>query len=132
MERFIHTGVYGDHSTDGWLEWGLNHSFARKRAQEEYTPASNELALVDGWIANGRMDRANELIQKAGALAAVEARLRWGIEIKGWRDEWAEQKYKSFYDSYAQDFAAAMAAEEACAQGIEINGDFSEPGIRTW
>lgn len=77
------------------------------------------------------MERANELIQKAGALAAVEARLRWGVEIKGLDDEWAEQKYRSFYDSYAQDFAAAMASEEARAQGVEIDGDFSEPGIRT-
>lgn len=128
MGSHIHEGVYGDHSTDGWLEWGLNAHFAQSRAKEGYTPASNELALVPDWLVHGEVERANMLVQKAGLLAAAEARIRYGIQINGWESEDAEREFRRFYDRQAQDYAAAEAAEEAWAQGLEIEG-FEWPNV---
>lgn len=119
----IHTGVYGDHAKPGGLnEWHLEEHFAQRRAEEAYTPASDALAFVPGWIANGRIERADALIQRGGLLAAAEARIRHGVEIEGWESEEAEQEFRQFYDLKTIQYAGMLAAKEARFQGVEING----------
>lgn len=131
---FPYTGVYGDHSTRGWNDWYLDYYNARKRAQGGYTPASNALVdltyEIEGETPVEEAERKQAAIQKAGILAAAEARSK-GYTINGWESEEAALELRLFYDSYAQDFAAAEAAKEARSKGIEINGDFSEPDIQT-
>lgn len=117
----IHEGVYGDHSTDGWLEWGLEEHFAQRRAAGAYTPASNELAFVPNWRRLGRVQRADGLVQKAGLLAAAEARLK-GYEINGWESEEADAEYRSFFDPKTLGYAAMIALTEARTEGLEIVG----------
>ncbi len=135
---FYYTGVSGDHSTDGWLEWGLNAHYAEKRAEEDYTPASNRLAMVESYRGTAEaypedrakaLKRAEKLMGEAILLAAAEARVRYGVQIIGHESAKAEQEFRDFYDRQAQGYAAALAAKEARAQGVEIVGDFSRPGV---
>ena len=103
---FEYTGVAGDHATDGWLEWGLDAHYARKRAKGDFTPASNELSSYVSWAEGAEhwqyeherregAARAAEALGKAGMLAAAEAKIRHGVQIVGWESEWAEQRYRA-------------------------------------
>ena len=131
----IYTGVYGDHSSDGWLEWGLAARFAESKAREEHTPASEALSWADTWrydtdVPQWYADlRADEWVHKAGLLAAAEAGIRYGVQIDGWESEEAEQEFRRFYGSHVQEYAAALAAEEARANDAEITGDFGWPDV---
>ncbi|MEK9201150.1 MAG: hypothetical protein AAB909_04225 [Patescibacteria group bacterium] len=127
MGAYIHEGVYGDHSTDGWLEWGLDEYYARKRAEGDYTPATNALSAADTWRNHVAIDQetadmeADKEELKAGLLAAAEARSR-GYEINGWDSEEADAEYKRFFDPMTLGYLGEIAAAEAREQGYEIPG----------
>jgi hypothetical protein len=119
-------GVYGDHAKEGgWNDIFLDNYFASRGAEGVYTPASNELTFVEDWLYWGEIDRANALIQKAGLLAAAEARLK-GVNIKGWESDEAMEQYKNFYDTKTIDYMGQIAARQALLEGVEIKGWDSE------
>jgi hypothetical protein len=83
-------GVYGDHSTDGWLEWGLQERAVQRRAEREAKGdfgAADEIQaateVVERATTINHLRRAEILFRNAGILAAREA-LFQGVKIKGW------------------------------------------------
>lgn len=79
---YIHEGVYGDHSTDGWLEWGVDARFAMQRVGEDVLQITPERAAENPVLSRHR----TEAIDNLGYLAAQELRAQ-GIEIKEFEPE---------------------------------------------
>ena len=79
---YIHEGVYGDHSTDGWLEWGLDSHYAIRAAGGDVLEVPLEKFGNNPVLHRSRI----EALDKLGIIAASEAREQ-GYKIEGWTPE---------------------------------------------
>ena len=96
MSHYIHTGDYADHSTDGWLEWGLEETNRRRKAEREAVGDFGAVATLGFALSyikaaqreGGPKDlaKAEALYQEGIILAVKEARFE-GAEINGWEPE---------------------------------------------
>lgn len=93
MAPYIHEGVQGDHSTDGWLEWDLAERFAKEQIEREAQgnfgaeeAIYRATGLVERATNTSHIRRAELFLAMAGLLAAREARF-FGHNISGWEGE---------------------------------------------
>lgn len=71
-------GVYGDHSTDGWLEWHLDSHYALEAAGGDILEVPLEKFGNNPVLHSSRA----EALDKLGTIAAAEARAQ-DVEIQG-------------------------------------------------